>query len=258
VTRVSSTEQTPEPKRNGMQLISRAADVLAALERAPQGLGISELALAVGLPKSTAHRVVGALEAEGFAGSGPDGKLRLGRRLAQLGAAARGSLREHMRPYLVRLAHDVDETVDFSVLDGSEARFIEQVPSTRRLRAVSAVGLSFPLHCTANGKALLAAMSPEQLSSVLPAHLKACTATTITSRQELWGELDAIRATGVAYDREEHTEGITAIGAVVRDAYGLAGAISVPMPTQRFRQHERLLIPRLIAVCEEASESLGA
>jgi DNA-binding IclR family transcriptional regulator len=132
------------------------------------------------------------------------------------------------------------------------------VPSTRRLRAVSAVGLSFPLHCTANGKALLAAMTPEQLSSVLHPQLKACTAGTITSRQKLREELDAIRAAGVAYDREEHTEGITAIGAVVRDAYGLAGAISVPMPTQRFKQHEKMLAPRLIAICDEASTSLGA
>jgi DNA-binding IclR family transcriptional regulator len=132
------------------------------------------------------------------------------------------------------------------------------VPSTRRLRAVSAVGLSFPLHCTANGKALLAAMTPEQLSSVLHPQLKACTPGTITSRQKLWEELDAIRAAGVAYDREEHTEGITAIGAVVRDAYGLAGAISIPMPTQRFKQHEKILAPRLIAICDEASTSLGA
>jgi DNA-binding IclR family transcriptional regulator len=88
--------------------------------------------------------------------------------------------------------------------------------------------------------------------------LKACTPTTITSRQKLWEELDTIRAAGVAYDREEHTEGITAIGAVVRDAYGLAGAISVPVPTQRFKQHEKILVPRLIAICDEASQSLGA
>jgi DNA-binding IclR family transcriptional regulator len=258
VKRVSSSEPRQDPKRGGMQLISRAADVLAALERAPGGLGLSELALAAGLPKSTAHRLVGALEAEDFVATGADGKLRLGRRLAQLGAAARSTLREHMRPYLLRLAHDVDETVDLSVLDGAEARFIDQVPSTRRLRAVSAVGLTFPLHCTANGKALLAAMPPEQLASILPPDLRPCTPSTITSRQRLWAELDAIRAAGVAYDREEHTEGITAIGAVVHDAYGIAGAISVPVPTQRFKQHEKLLVPRLIAICEEASKSLGA
>jgi DNA-binding IclR family transcriptional regulator len=241
-----------------MQLISRAADILAALEKAPRGLGVSELALAVGLPKSTVHRLVGALEAEHLVGTSPEGKLQLGRRLAQLGAAARSTLVAHMRPYLLRLAHDIDETVDLSVLDGSEVRFLDQIPSTRRLRAVSAVGLSFPLHCTANGKALLAAMSPEQLSSVLPPELKAFTSATITSRQRLWQELDEARATGVAYDREEHTEGIAAIGAVVRDAYGLAGAISVPVPTQRFKQHEKILVPRLIAICDEASKSLGA
>jgi DNA-binding IclR family transcriptional regulator len=258
VTRVSTSTAGPDPKRNGMQLITRAADVLTALEHAPEGLGVTELALAVGLPKSTAHRVAGALEEEGFVATDPNGKLRLGRRLAQLGAAARGALREHLRPYLVRLAREVDETVDLSVLDGSEVRFIDQVPSTRRLRAVSAVGLSFPLYCTANGKAILAAMPPEQLAAVLPPNFTALTPATIRSRSALWPELDEIRVSGVAYDREEHSEGITAVGAVVHDAYGIAGAISVPVPTQRFAKHEKILVPHLLAVCEEASRSLGA
>jgi DNA-binding IclR family transcriptional regulator len=249
---------TPVPgeRRGGLQLIARAADVLRALEQRPEGMGLSELALAVGLPKSTVHRLVGALEHEDFVHTA-DARIRLGRGLARLGAATRGALRQELHVYLLRLAQDLDETVDLSVLDGSTIRFIDQVPSTRRLRAVSAVGTSFPLHCTAPGKALLAAMPADQAAAILPARLAAFTPATITTKRDLWAELETVRATGVAYDREEHTEGIAAVGAVVRDAYGVAAAISVPVPSQRFAGREDELAERVLAVCAEAAVTLG-
>lgn len=242
--------------RSGLQLIARAADVLRALERTPQGAGLSELALAVGLPKSTVHRLVGALEAEDFVSSS-DGRIRLGRGLARLGAATRSGVRDALHVWLLRLAQEVDETVDLSVLDGVSMRFIDQVPSTRRLRAVSAVGACFPLHCTANGKALLAALPVEQAAAILPPRLQPLTRATITSRRELWTELGRVRETGVAYDREEHTEGICAVGAVVRDAFGVAAAISVPVPAQRFHQREQELSERVLEICAGATKALG-
>jgi DNA-binding IclR family transcriptional regulator len=248
----------PAARRSGVQLIGRTADILRALGAVPEGLGLTELAAEAGLAKSTVHRLVTALVAEDFVESTRDGRLRLGRGLAQLGAAARSSLRQDLRPILVRLAGDLDETTDLSVLDGSSARFIDQIPSTQRLRAVSAVGVTFPLHSTANGKALLAAMPPEQAAAILPSRLSADTPNTITSRRELWAELDRIRAAGgIAYDREEHTEGICAVGAVVRDAYGIAGAISVPVPVPRFPAREEELVTHLRAAVADATDALG-
>ena len=248
----------PTTKRAGLQLIGRAADLLRALEHVPEGLGLSELATAVDLPKSTVHRLVGALEREVFVKLGPSGKWHLGRGLAQLGAAARDSLRDELRPFLLRLAKDVDETVDLSVLDGTGARFIDQVPSTHRLVAVSAVGVTFPLHCTANGKALLAALPSEQADVILPARLTAFTEHTITGRKALRNELAQIQAAGVAYDREEHSEGTSAVGAAVYDAYGVAAAISVAAPTQRFIGEEATLEKLVRETCADASKDLGA
>jgi DNA-binding IclR family transcriptional regulator len=247
----------PTSQRSSVQLIARTADILRALESAPQGLGLTELSAKVGLAKSTVHRLVAALVAEEFVDSARDGRLRLGRGLAQLGAAARSSLRQDLRPILVRLAGDLDETIDLAVLDGSLARFIDQIPSSQRLRAVSAVGVTFPLHSTANGKALLAALPRDQAAALLPARLSADTPNTITSRRDLWAELDRIGGDGIAYDREEHTEGICAVGAVVRDAYGIAGAISVPVPLPRFAAREKELVTHLRAAVAEATEALG-
>lgn len=83
------------------------------------------------------------------------------------------------------------------------------------------------------------------------------TRNTITSRAELWEDLDAVATTGIAFDREEHTEGITAVGAGGRDAFGSMGAITTPMPTQRFTGREPDLAERLRAVAAEASRALG-
>ncbi len=129
--------------------------------------------------------------------------------------------------------------VDLAVLDGSVARFVEQIAAPHRLRAVSAVGAAFPLHCTANGKALLAALPAEHALSLLPARLERFTANTIVTRKALLAELDEVRSSGIAHDREEHTEGICAVGAAVLDPAGApVAAISIPVPSQRFQGNE--------------------
>ena len=214
---VAEQRAQPEGRRNRIQVVARVGDVLRALERAPGGLSLSELALAAGMPKSSVHRLVSALEAEGFVTAASAGKIHLGPAIARLGAATRGGLREQIRPFLLRLHQEIDETVDLSVLDGTSARFIDHIPAPHRLRAVSAVGAAFPLYCTANGKALLAAMPEEQASALLPARLPALTGRTITNRRNLWVELDRVRAAGIAHDCEEHTPGICALGAVIKD-----------------------------------------
>jgi DNA-binding IclR family transcriptional regulator len=113
------------------------------------------------------------------------------------------------------------------------------------------------MHCCAPGKAFLAAMSKAELAGALPRRLPALTPNTITSRKELWEVLDRVRADGVAYDREEHTLGICAVGAVVRDPYRALAAISVPVPAQRFAGNEAELAGALVEVCGECSRQLG-
>ena len=225
--------------QGGVQAIARAARVLRALEAAPDGLALGELAAAVDLPKSTVHRLVQALAAEDLVSTGGGGRARLGAGLARLGAATHGALASALRPALETLRRDLDETADLAVLDGAGVRFIDQLPAPHRLRAVSAVGSSFPLHCTANGKALLAALGDERARDLLPPRLERFTAATITSRGALLEQLAEVRRSGVAYDREEHTEGICAVAATVSDAGGPVAAISVPVPTQRFTGNER-------------------
>lgn len=242
-------------RRHGVQAIARAGAILRALEVAPAGLGTSELATATRLPKSTVHRLVAALAEEDLVAQSGDGRARLGSGIARLAMAEREALSERLRPVLLDLRRRLDETVDLAVLDGASVRFVDQIPAPRRLRATSAVGELFPLHCTANGKALLAAMAPAQLEALLPARLERFTTATIASRAELLAELDQVRETGVAFDREEHTEGICAIGAVVgTDA---TAAISIPAPAQRFYGREEELAAAIKDAGEAATKALA-
>lgn len=229
---------SPAPRKHGIQAIARAADILRAVEAAPGGISLGDLAVAVALPKSTTHRIVMALAEEQLLSAGGTGPIRLGRGLARLGAATRQTLRDDIRPILEELHREVDETVDLAVRDAGGVRFVDQLPSPHRLRAVSAVGASFPLHCTANGKALLAALPQDAALALLPARLERHTEHTITARTALLEELERVRAAGVAFDREEHTLGISAVGAAVLDAAGVAAVISVPVPTSRFAGDE--------------------
>jgi len=241
----------------GIQAIARAGRVLRALADAPGGLGLAELAGAVSLPKSTVHRLVAALAEEDLVATAPGGRIVLGGGLARLAQAGAPALPARLRPALGTLARATGETVDLSVLDGDAVRFVDQLPGPQRLRAVSAVGEEFPLYCTANGKALLAALGPARARALLPPRLRALTPRTITSHRALAAELEQVARTGVAFDREEHSEGICAAGAAVLAGGGPVAALSVPVPTPRFERSERRLADAVRHAAREASALLA-
>ena len=251
---VSAPEEEPAD-RGGVQVIARAAQVLRALQRFPEGASLGDLAKAVELPRSTVQRIVDALDAEGLVVAGSaHGGVRLGPALLGLAAAARFDIVEIARPILEALAKATGETVDLSIANHDKVVFVDQVPGVHRLAAVSAVGVSFPLHACANGKAVLAAMDELELQRVRArTRLVAKTDSTHTSWHALEAELERIRKSGVAYDREENSHGISAVGMAFRMSDGRLGALSIPVPTQRFRaalpelldalkgQHQRLV-----------------
>lgn len=258
--RVAPAAERPvaSSRRAGIQSIARAAQVLRAVAAVPGGLGLAELAGAVELPKSTVHRIVGALSAEGLLAQAGDGSIVLGAGLGELAAAAPDPLPELLRPLLEELSAQLGETVDLAVRDGARVRFLDQVQGSHRLRAVSAVGEEFPLHCTANGKALLAALPEASVTALLPARLARLTPATIATRRELMEELERVRAAGVAYDREEHSEGICAVGALVSDGRGGLAALSVPVPAGRFARSEKRCAQAVAATAARASQVLRA
>ena len=256
---MSETQADVQEPRNGVQVLARAATILRLLAAdSSGGLTFSELVARAGLPRTTVHRIRYALEHEGFVCSDQEtGRLHLGPGLLQLAVASRRDLPAVVRPYLERLCTELNETVDLVVLDGMHVLFIAQIPAPHRsLMVVSRVGARFPAFCTANGKALLAQLPPEELKRRLPRKLETPSQHVPVSREGLLQELEEVKRTGVAYDREEHHVGICGIGVVITDIDGSMASVAVPMPAARFYADADIVAAALLRVRDEIQVAL--
>jgi len=250
----SSNHSSGSEGGGGIQVIARAAQVLRALDSDPGGLRLAQLAERVGLPRSTVYRIVASLAAEGLVvAPSPSGRVRLGPELVRLAEAIRHDRWQGLRPHMQKVFDALDETVDCAILDGDQVRLVDQIPATHEFRAVSVVGSTSPLHCTANGKTLLSGLDDDQVISLFPARLERHTPNTLTDRDELLAELRQVRKTGVAYDREEHTLGISSAAIAVPAPHGAPAALSVLMPTPRFAGNERWITKVLQRVRREVA-----
>ncbi len=245
--------------KSQVQVIARAAAILRALEEQPAGLSLGQISQRVGLARSTVQRIVAALAAEKLLiAASPTGRVRLGPTILRLAASARTDFVATARPFLMRLSSELNETVDLATIKKDHLIFVDQVIGPQRLRAVSAVGETFPLYCTANGKAYLAGMDEAAIARLIGTSFEQRTPNTITRLDDLLKQLRAVRKSGVAFDREEHTLGICAAGVVLRDLLGNDVAISVPVPAQRFYQQEKLIAERLLATRRALEEHLAS
>ena len=251
----SNTDDTP---KQSIQVITRAINVLRALEGEPEGLSLGQIAQRVGLARSTVQRIVDALRTEQFViAASPTAGVRLGPALIRLAASASVEFDQITRPIMAALSQAIGETVDLSVLKGNGAIFTDQVQGPHRLRAVSGIGETFPLHCTANGKALLALMAPERRERLLSGRLKRYTNSTVTDRDALEELLREGERSGLAYDLEEHSEGICAVGTAFLDPIGREYSLSIPVPATRFPAKRQLLGKLLKKTRADLLEQMG-
>ncbi|GAY18810.1 IclR family transcriptional regulator [Mycobacterium sp. shizuoka-1] len=242
--KISVVQRAATARDDGIQVLRRAAAALDEIATAPGRLRLVDLHTRLGLAKSTTRRLLVGLVEIGFAAVDDDGRIVLGDRLLGLASANAAHLTSAFRSTLERVADATGETADLSVYRGGQMLFIDQIESPHRLRAVSAIGGRFTLTDTANGKAALALLTDAEADAALAA-LEPGVAARVRA------ELREIRTTGVAFDRDEHTDGISAAGIAGRAAGGNIVAISVPAPTERFREHE----DRIVAALHTALES---
>lgn len=220
-------------------MLRRAAAALDEIAAEPGRLRLVDLGERLGLAKSTARRLLVGLVEVGLASIDSQGRISLGDRLLGYGNSVGAHLSAMFRPTIERVARATGgETVDLSVLRGQRMLFVDQVESSHRLRAVSAVGVRFPLESTANGKAALAALDDADAEAAISRF-----GAEVADR--LRAELAEIRRTGVAFDRDEHTPGISAAAIARRTVGDNVVAISVPAPTERFAEKERRIVDAL-------------
>lgn len=239
---------------SGIQSLSRAAAILRALRNDNQGSSLGQLATRTSLPRSTVQRIVNALIDEGLVVSGNEQHgYQLGPEILLLANAMRNDISRILHPMLASLASSTGETVDLAMMKHTNMVFIDQAVGTQRLRTVSAIGESFPMTVTANGKAALALLSANSTTQITKA--ERASKTLAKSLTDLDQELEEVRKNGYALDIDEHTEGISAAGIAFstgNDVY----AISIPAPTSRFLSKKTLLVTALLSLKNELKSAL--
>ncbi|GAB3428900.1 IclR family transcriptional regulator [Actinophytocola sediminis] len=228
--------------------VDKALALLVLLNEREQ-LRVSDAAAALGVARSTAHRLLNQLRAREFAVQDDQRGYRPGPALRALrsGQHPLPDLRRLHR-HLGDLSTRVAETVHLVVLEDTEVRFVDGVEGPQVLRVGLRTGAAMPAHRTSGGKALLAALPPASLHARYPAGVPA----------ELAGQLAQIRRRGYAVNDNETEKGITAIGAAVVDPAGrTVAAIAVAAPSARCsRARLAELAPALLDTAYTAGREL--
>ncbi|RMI46045.1 IclR family transcriptional regulator [Streptomyces triticirhizae] len=228
-----------------------------------KALRVSEAAGELGVAPSTAHRLLNALRRRGFViQEKPNTAYRPGPVLNEIGLAAIGrvDIRQVARPVLEEVRDRTQETVSLSLLEGRNVRFIDCVESPRAVRVGNRTGVVLPAHCTAAGKAILAAMpEPELTRRYDGAELTTRTTASVADWPSLAAELAEIRRTGYAVNIEEGERGISAVAAVLRDRAGTPlASLAAVVPAHRLpsRAEAGELAEHLLAARDHLQETL--
>jgi IclR family KDG regulon transcriptional repressor len=205
--------------------------------------GVTEAALALGVPRSSAHDLLDTLTCTGLLRRVEGNRYRLGLKLLALSSTALESLpvRAHARPVMSALADRLGATVHLAALQGDDVLYLDKVSAGPQI-ALSGVGRRLPLHGTAVGKALLAHQSTGTIAlSLERMALEPLTEHTVCSPDLLASELSTVRRTGVARDRQGSVAGVCCHAAPIIERGEATAAISVCVPlAEEDRLAERL------------------
>lgn len=221
----------------GTQSVQRAMTLLKAFDDERPSWGLSDLARETGLNKTTAHRLLAALEREGMVGRAADGeRYILGPEVVVLGGRAlrANNLRAIARPELEQLAATTRETASLEILSGHEMLVIDEIVGGHLMSGVPDLGSRWPLHASSTGLVTLAFLPVEPARALLPESLRPVTDKTVTDRAGLWRELAAIRERGYSVADETLEVGLVAIAAPVFDHDGRpVASLSIAGPKLR-------------------------
>jgi DNA-binding IclR family transcriptional regulator len=222
----------------GVQSIRRAFSVLRALADGP--LGVSDIASASRIPKSTAARLLAALAAEGAVEQVPgERRYRLGPELLAIasGLEETWDIVAVARPTLVDLAAELGEAAGVSIRDGWTVQYVDQVepPEPNPVQVRDWTGTRIPLHAVSSGQVFLAQLPAPVMARYLAEPLETFTPRTLTDAGALLERLREVRRDGHAWVRDEYAVGISSVAAPIADARAeIVAAVHVHGPTYRF------------------------
>jgi len=246
------------PPAASLGTVDKAVEILFHLHGEARPLGVTEVGLALGLPKSSAHRLLTALGRRGLVERDEGGRYRPGIGLVALGLGALESepIAVAARPVLEAAAHAVGETFFLVAARAGRLVVLDKAEGTGFLRAAPRVGSSVPVHATAVGKLFLA-FCPEAVTLPEPPYER-FSAHTATTPEQLAAEVADVRRRGIAENRDEWIPGLTVLAAPVRHGERMHSAIAVAAPTQRFEAlAAEAVAERLLAAAQRVADRLG-
>jgi IclR family transcriptional regulator, KDG regulon repressor len=250
-------------KNRPVKSLIKALRILDTLGESPNGLGITELSDALHAPKSSVHRLIATLEAVGYVVFNlPTSKYVLGSRVARLGEQLnhQSSLLTFGVPALEQLTRECGEASHLAILEGTDVVYISREESKEPIRISFGMGHRAPAHCTALGKAFLAALSDRDIRMLYKnATLQHLTPRTQTKLADLLAEVAIIRREGVAYDNEEYMPGLRCIAAPIRDfSSKTIAAMSLSVFKHKLTTKRKAFFRQaLLRASAEVSEKLG-
>jgi DNA-binding IclR family transcriptional regulator len=240
-----------------VQSVDRAAAILEVLARDGEA-GVTEVARELGVHKSTASRLLAALDRrELVTQDAARGRFRLGVGIVRLAGAASARLDvvQESRPVSRALAQQLGETVNLAILSGRDALYLDQAVGPAALSPHNWAGRRIPLHATSDGKVLLAYLPEAELAASLTPPLARFTERTVTAAAEFPALLAEVRSRGFATAVDELEAGLTAIAAPVRNAEGtVIASVSASGPSFRI---PAVRIPALAAAVRQAADEVS-
>lgn len=225
---------------------------------------LSDLCRAVGMPKTTVHRMLLTLEDNGYVVQEKlRGEYALSFKLFSIGSRVinHSNLVDIARPFCKELVEAVDETVNLCVVSGTEMLVIDKQVTSQMLRQDSIIGSSFPLFQSASGKVFLAFAEKDEADKVLALlRMQSGSPKSEVVSPDFLEELGTVRQTGVAHDYEEVFKGVRCIAAPIFDFQNkLAATLSISAPTVRLNEAVNIKIESsLIETTQKISRRLGA
>jgi len=247
---------------NTVQALERGLMLLLAL--AKQGSAtLSDLALRIDMPPSSAHRVLATLQKHGFVDFDEvKQEWAIGIEVFNIGSSylGRTNLVEAAQKVMRPLMRETGETANLAIPDGGDVVFISQIETANPIRAFFSPGTRSHMHASGTGKALLADLSAQELEKIL--HNKGLpefTPKTLTTAEALFADLEEIRKRGWSFDDEERYAGMRCVAAAIYNSFGQAIAgVSVSGPAVRFEEATvSELGPKVMAAAAQITTMIG-
>jgi IclR family transcriptional regulator, acetate operon repressor len=241
-----------------IRAVERVCDLLDLLQEEPEGVSLMTAAEVTSLPKSSAFRYLATLEARRYAERIPaNGDYRLGSAFLPMQAHQLDTLVRRAHPYLEELCDRFEETIALGVLEGHQVMFLDLVESPRAVRVAARRGDRYPLHSSAVGKAIAAALPEHRVRSVLAAEgMERLTENTITHLAYL-AELARVRTLGYALDDGEHEPDERGVAAPLPSS-NLPAALGVSAPASRLPLDSvKTMVKPLLETASQLVHDLG-